>query len=304
MGHLPPAGAMMTHLPFLAESSFFVNETALLRTAAFFVGAVLIVAGAKWVRDRLALRRGHRLGAAVSDQDNTPVAVETGGFVLAMVIGLLGSIVVYPGAWWEQALDLVGTGALVLLVMLFNDQIVTRFVLGGLDCNRAVVEDRNLAVAIVRASGNVGAAFAMRGALGHESEIWERLIWVVIGQVALVLLSRAYQWLTPYDDVAEVRHKNTAAALPMGGILVAVGVIVGAALQGEGAGWGEDLLSLGLDLAVSAVLVFVLRWAGDRLLLPGSTFHEEIARDKNAGAGFIEATTYVSGALAVAYFLN
>lgn len=274
------------------------------RTAAFFVGSVAIVALAKWLRDKIAARRGHSLTELIAERDNAPVAIEMSGFVLAMVLGLLGALHVQGVAWWEQALDLVGTGAIVMLVLLFNDQVISRLVLRGIDCNRAVADDHNMAVAIVRAAGNVATALQVTSALGHDSPLWERLIWVVIGQVALVLLSLLYQRLTPYDDVAEVRRKNIAAALPMAGILLAAGIVVQAALAGEGGGWGADLLSLGIDLVVSAVLVWVLRWAGDKLLLPGSNFHDEIARDMNAGAGFIEATTYLSAALAAAYFLN
>lgn len=276
----------------------------LARTAAFFVGSVAIVALAKWLRDRIAARRGHRLSELVADRDNTPVAIEMSGFVLAMVLGLLGALLVQGVTWWEQGLDLVGTGAIVMLVLLFNDQVISRLVLRGIDCNRAVADDHNLAVAIVRAAGNVATALQLTSALRHDSPLWERLIWVVIGQAALVLLSLLYQRLTAYDDVAEVRRNNVAAALPMAGILLAAGILVQAALAGEGQGWAADLGSLGIDLVVSAVLVWVLRWAGDKLLLPGSNFHDEIARDQNAGAGFIEATTYLSAALAAAYFLN
>lgn len=295
---------MSNTLASVTASGLSLDPLELARTAAFFVGSVLIVAFAKWLRDKIAARRGHRLSELVADRDNTPVAVEMAGFVLAMVLGLLGALQVQGVAWWEQALDLVGTGAIVMLVLLLNDQVISRLVLRGLDCNRAVAEDHNLAVAIVRAAGNVATALQLGSALGHDSPLWQRLIWVIIGQLALVLLSLLYQRLTPYDDVAEVRRKNVAAALPMAGILLSAGLVVQAALVGEGGDWGSDLLSLGIDLVVSAVLVFVLRWAGDKLLLPGSSFHDEIARDMNAGAGFIEATTYVSAALAAAYFLN
>lgn len=274
------------------------------RTAAVFLGCVVIIGFAKWLRDLIATRRGHSLSALIVDGDNTPVAVEMAGFVLAMTVGLLGALAVGEGAWWEQALDVLGTGAIVMLVLLLNDQVISRLVLRGLDCNRAVVHDHNLAVAIVRAGGNIATALALRTSLGHDSPLWERLIWVVIGQLALVLLSLLYQRLTPYDDVAEVRQKNVAAAWPMAGILIAAGIVVSAALAGEGGGWGADLLSVAIDLTISAVLVFILRWGGDKLLLRGSSFADEIARDKNTGAGFIEAVTYVSAALAATHFLN
>lgn len=293
-----------TFIATVNESGFLVDPSALLRTGAFFVGAVLLVAGAKWLRESLARRRGHHLSQLVAKRDNVPVAIEMASFVLAMTIGLLGSLVVQGESWWEQALELVGTAAIVCLTLLFNDQVVSRLVLKGIECNRAVADEHNLAVAIVRASGNVATAFVTRAALGHDSDLLERVVWLLIGQAALVLMSLGYQKLTPYDDVAEVRQKNVAAALPMAGILLAVGIIVEAAVSGEGAGWGADLLQLGVDLVISAVLVFALRWAGDKLLLADSTFKEEIVRDKNPGAGFIEGVTYVAGALAVAYFLN
>lgn len=294
-----------THFGLLGQAADSQFDFATLgRTAAYFVGVLALVAVAKLVRDAIALRRGQRLSALVADHNNTPIAVEMGGFALAMVLGLTGSLMIEPGAWWEEALSLVATAAIVFGVLLLNDQLVTRFLLGGLDCNKAVADDHNLAVAIVRAAGNVGAALALRGALGHESPLEERLVWVVIGQVAIVLMARGYQLMTPYDDAAEVRYKNVAAALPLAGMLIAVGVVVGAALTGEGHGLGQDLLAFGLDLGASAVLVIVLRWAGDALLLPGTSFATEIARDKNAGAGFIEASVYVAASVAVAFFLN
>ncbi|MFO0750947.1 MAG: DUF350 domain-containing protein [Myxococcota bacterium] len=290
-------------LSFLAAAPHRFDAATIGRTAAFFAGSLVIVVIAKMVRDQIAARRGHRLPELVAKHDNVAVAVEMAGFVLAMVLGLLDSIMVSGIAWWEQALDLLTTGAVVLAVMLLNDQITSRVVLRGIDCNLAVV-NRNLAVAIVRACANVASALVTAAALGHESPLIERVIWVLIGQLCLVILSLAYQKLTPYDDVKEVESQNVAAALPMGGILLAVGLVVAAALKGEGAGWGDDLVSLAIDLVVGAVLLFALRWAGDRFLLPGTTYKEEIARDRNAGAGLIEATSYVAGALAVAYFLS
>ncbi len=287
-----------------SASSPWLDPDKILRSAGFFVGALLLVAGAKWLRGYLAARRGHRLDVLVADKNNVAVAVEMASFVLAMVIGLLGALLLQTGTWWEQALELLGTGVIVLVVLLLNDQLTSRIILRGLDANHAVAEGDNLAVAIVRGASNVATAFPLAAALFHPTPLWERLVWVLVGQVALMLMSLGYQKLTRYDDVAELRQKNVAAALPMAGILIAVGLVVAAGLRGEGAGWASDFGSLGLDLVASGVLVLILRYAGDKLLLPGSTFHEEIARDKNAGAGFIEAMAYVSGAIAVSYFLN
>jgi len=290
--------------PPLLAADIALDGDELARTAAFFFGALALIALAKWTRDLVGRLRGHRWSTLVIERDNVAAGVELAGFLLAMVLGLLGGLVVQGDAWWEQALDLVVTGALALAFLLFNDQLVSRLVLRGIDCDAAVAEHSNLAVAIVRAAGNIGTALVVAGALGNDSALGERVLWMLIGQVALVALSLGYQALTRYDDVAEVRHKNIAAAFPMAGVLIAVGVVVQAAVAGDSAGWGADLLALALDLTLSAVLIVALRWGGARLLLPGASFHDEIARDKNAGVGLIEGAAYLAAGLTVAYFLN
>ena len=261
----------------------------------------------------------------------TAAGVEMAGFFLAMVLGLLGGLVIEGRLWWEQLQDLLVTWVVVSGVLLANDQIVSRFVLRGLDCNRAVAEQANLAVAVVRAAANVATALVLSGALHDDADIGMRFVWVLIGQAALIGLSLGYQALTRYDDVAEVRRKNVAAALPMAGVLLAVAIVVEASIRGTvfvaanalpdtdfvlpvsiyervdrvaQASFGADLAALVLELSVASVLIVALRWLGDKLLLPGASYHDEIARDKNAGVGFIEGATYVAAGIAVAYFLN
>jgi hypothetical protein len=90
----------------------------------------------------------------------------------------------------------------------------------------------------------------------------------------------------------------------LAGIQLAVGLVVEAALRGEGAGWRADLASVGIDLAIAAVVLPLLRWLGDLLLLRNTSYTHEIARDRNTGAGFVEATSYISGAWAIAYFIT
>jgi uncharacterized membrane protein YjfL (UPF0719 family) len=150
----------------------------------------------------------------------------------------------------------------------------------------------------------MATALVVRAALGHESTLQERIVWVLLGQLALVAMTRLYQRVTSYDDVAELKRRNLAAALPLAGIQLAVGLVIEASLRGEGHGWAADLSSVGIDLLISAVLLYALRWLGDLLLLHHSTFAEEIARDRNVGAGFVEGTSYIAGAWAIAYFLN
>lgn len=271
---------------------------------AYFAASVAVVAFAKWTRDLWALRRGFRLKAAIAEDDNAAVAVEQSAFVLATVIGLLGALRIPDADWLEQAGEFAATALIVLASLLFSERVTARWTLRGLDLDREVNAKGNTAVAVVRGGGVVATALVVRAALGHDSLLWERLVWVAIGQAALLLLTLLYQRLTPYDDVAETAHRNLAAALPLAGIQLAVGLVVEAALRGEGSGWGADLASVGIDLAIAAVVLPLLRWLGDLLLLQNTSYTQEIAKDRNAGAGFVEATSYISGAWAIAYFIS
>lgn len=275
-----------------------------LTSAAYFAGSIGAVAIAKLSRDLLASRKGHRLSAALALEDNTAVAIEQSIFVLSMVIGLLGSIVVAAEAWYEQAADFAITASLVLAALTLAERGTAGWILPGVDLDDQVNRHGNAAVAVARAAGIMATALVVRAALGHESTLQERIVWVLLGQLALVAMTRLYQRVTSYDDVAELKRRNLAAALPLAGIQLAVGLVIEASLRGEGHGWAADLSSVGIDLLISAVLLYALRWLGDLLLLHHSTFAEEIARDRNIGAGFVEGTSYIAGAWAIAYFLN
>lgn len=271
---------------------------------AYFVAALLAVAAGKLARDGLALRRGRDLNALIANDDNTAVAIEQSAFFVATVIGILGAIVAAGETAADLALDFLITAGYVIGSLLLCERVTLRWVLPKLDADAQVNDRGNVAVAIARSGGLIATAFVVRAALHNDADLGERVAWIVIGQAALVGMTLLYQRLTPYDDVKELASRNVAAALPLFGLQVALGWVVEAALKGQSDGWGADLTTLAVDLLVAAVLLPVLRWLGDLLLLRGSTYAEEIARDRNAGAGVIEASSYLAGGFAVAYFLT
>ncbi len=272
--------------------------------AAYFGLSVGVVAVGKLGRDLFALRAGRRLGHALASEDNVAVAVEQSLFVLATVVALLGSLVRGGETYVEQAADFALTSLAVLGSLWFAEQALARVILRGIDVDKEVVDRGNVAVATARAGIVFGTAMVLRGALGHDEDWLVRLGWVVVGQTALLALTWLYQRLTPYDDLKQLAHRNLAAALPLAGIAVAAGQVVNAALNGHGETIVADLVHMAIALGIATVMLAVLRWLGDLLLLPGSTYHEEIERDRNVGAGLVEATSYIAGGFAIAYFLT
>ena len=281
-----------------------VDVLGILHTAAFLLGAMAILFAGKLARDFLAKGRGHRVGDLITLQDNPATAIEQAGFLMGAVLGLLGSLALPEASILVQAGELALTGLIVIATLLLNDQLMSRVVCRGFDNHAEVNDNHNVAVAVPRAAGAIATGLVLRAALGHDSALLDRLGWVLIGQTALVGISLLYQWRTPYDDLAEIKGKNLAAGLPMAGVLLAVAITVEAALRGEGHGWVADLQSVGLDLALSIVLLQVLRVVADAFLLPGTTLAKEIAVDRNVGAGVMELASLLVGAFMLAYFLN
>ncbi len=64
--------------------------------------------------------------------------------------------------------------------------------------------------------------------------------WGVVGAVAmalsLVVLLKVFTWLTPVDEWAELRNGNLGIAIVMGAVIIAFGLVVGAAIASSSIG--------------------------------------------------------------------
>jgi uncharacterized membrane protein YjfL (UPF0719 family) len=114
-----------------------------------------------------------------------------------------------------------------------------------------------------------------------------------------------FRYLTSYDDIAEIKNGNVAAALGFGGLLIAIGTMVGFAVSGEFTGYAAGFKGFGL--MILAVLAFypVRQIVVQGLVLgAGVKFRvgvldREVAEDRNLGAGLLEAIGYYATALIV-----
>lgn len=64
--------------------------------------------------------------------------------------------------------------------------------------------------------------------------------WGLVGAVAmalsLVVLLKVFTWLTPVDEWAELRNGNLGIAIVMGAVIIAFGLVVGAAIASSSIG--------------------------------------------------------------------
>jgi len=187
------------------------------------------------------------------------------------------------------------------MVMLFiagviNDKVVLRH----FSNHKEIVDNQNSAVAVIMAATYIGSGLIVAGGIRGSLDMVSALLSFAIGQVAFVAFGLLYQLLTKYDDEEEIsKNKNLAAGIAFAGNLLAYGMILMRGLRIDDAvveTWSlEDRTLNALYYALAGcVLLIAARVITDRAFLPGGKVSEEIVRDRNLNAGYMEAALALS----------
>jgi uncharacterized membrane protein YjfL (UPF0719 family) len=270
------------------------------------VEALVIVFVAKLARDRVLKLRGYSVNQLVVRERSLGAAISQAGYLVGILLGFLGAI-----SFASQAagyLSLVGHialfGLLAIALQLAADRISDRLIFHGLAGEG--VKDENVSHSVGKAAVSIATGLVLRGSMADPSGgVTACLAWFVVGQALMVLAVLFYCRLTPYDDLAEIKRNNLAAAFPITGILLALGLVIEAAVAAKGDGTLlETALRVGKFLGVSLVLVYVFRLAASRILLPKAKLATEIVERKSVGAGLQEGVSFLLVSLIVTFFLS
>ena len=124
----------------------------------------------------------------------------------------------------------------------------------------------------------------------------------MIAQATLHLLVLLFRRLTLYAEDQEIIGENVAAALSYAGVMLALAIIVGHAVEGDFDGWGTSMKAYAIALA-SALVLYPVRQLGVQTLLLGQRFalrggglDQLVARERNVGASAVEAVSYIAAA--------
>ncbi|MDL2260174.1 DUF350 domain-containing protein, partial [Deltaproteobacteria bacterium OttesenSCG-928-K17] len=175
---------------------------------------------------------------------------------------------------------------------------------------KEITEERNCAVACALGGALLATGLISAGAVcGEGGGLISAVIFFALGQISLAVFSYLYMRTLPFNVHDELKSGNVAAGLSFGGALVALGLIIMSSASGPQGGdalpgpdnplaansvnWAAELISFGLANAAAFVFLPVLRWIGDRLIVPGRPLSLEIKEDRNIGAGLIQATALI-----------
>ncbi len=239
----------------------------------------------------------------LTTNDNPAAGVTLAGFYVGLFLAVSG---ILAGPSHTLASDLLygaihGAAAIACLVL---SAAIWRPIL-QVDFRKDILQGRNLGAGVVAASALVATGLIYRGALGGQSgNAASVAVFFAIGEGALFLAFLLYEWITPYDVYEEIGSKgNTAAAMACSGAILAAGLIVGNAVEGELTTWKDSILESLLYMLPLLALPLVRLLVVNGLLLGFRNVNREVVEDRNAAAGLVEGAAYVGIALFALHLL-
>jgi len=293
-----------------------MNNAAPAELALFVVASLVIFAGLA----RVALHYFLHVNVAekIGEEHNAALGLEYAGYFLGVLL-IAGSVldalpdVASPGGdaggmfstgFWSNALQAGAYGVFGIIALALFGRLGFRFLLRT--NITAGVRANNTAAGIVAAGGHISAAVVIAGVLSGDSaggDFSVAGIFLLIGIAALWGITYIHRFVTRYDDAREIINGNVAAALSYAGMMVAVGMIVGHAVNGDFSDYATSLALCGKALLWIFILYPVRQFIvqgillGDGFRLYGGRLDDEISRDGNVGAGAVEAAAFIAAAL-------
>ena len=254
---------------------------------------------------RKLFRRRMELNLELFVKDNPAVAIALVGYYFGIVIALGGILDKTMSILPEKLLNLASYGCLVILLMLAGAWVGDRLILKHFDCDREIIQERNIGAAFVEAGNHIANGLILNASLGGEGgNLLVGFACWLIGLGVLVLASAVYPRFAKYNVFREIEKRNNpAAGIACAGLLVATGNIVRIAFAPEFQDCVSSFRVYGLNLLFCLALLVAIRWFADLILVPGVKISDEIVNQEvpNLGAGLIEAFAYIAASFLIAW---
>ena len=252
------------------------------------------------------------------DNGNLAVGLRRGGLYLGVALGLTGALDGSSSGFFLDLVHLILDG-FIIIGLLFSTRFINDFVMLGhvsndQECIRKfTLEDGrtvtgNTAVGLVEAGMYLATGFILKGSLSGGGgtflqSIASALLFFILGQAALLLFGFFYELVTPFNVRDEIKKNNPAAGLGLGGILVALGIILMSSVSGPFTGWANDLTGFLVYTGYGIVMLLVFRAVIDRVLLPTTNLAIEIREDRNVAALVVVESAIAAVAMIIAFSL-
>jgi len=248
------------------------------------------------------LHRNYNLTEELVEKDNPAIALATAGYYLGLILCIGGALVGPSHGILEDIIDLFVYGLLGIILLNLSWFICDKLILYKFKTADELIRDQNQGTGAVSFAASIASGLVIFGSIsGEGGNIWTAVAFWTMGQILLILAGLIYNFITPYDIHKEIENDNVAAGVSFAGALIAMGIIVGLAAEGDFDSWSEDFSKF-VYISISGLVILpFIRLLTDKVLLPGVRLSDEIAEQEkpNLGAAYIEAFSYITAGLVI-----
>ena len=250
------------------------------------------------------------------DDGNVAVGLRRGGLYLGIAIALSGAMGGSSSGFFLDVIQLLIDG-LIITGFMFSSRFVNDFfMLGHINNDEECVKIfqqpdgrevvGNTAVGMVEAGMYIATGFILNGSFSGSGGtffqgIVSAVLFFVVGQITLLLFGLLYELITPFNVRNEIKNNNLAAGIGLGGILIALGIILMSSISGPFTGWANDLAGFGIYSFFGIVMLLIFRIVIDRLLLPTTDIATEVKEDRNVAALIVVVSVINAVAIIIAF---
>ncbi len=250
------------------------------------------------------------------DDGNVAVGLRRAGLYLGIAIALSGAMDGSSKGFFLDLIQLLIDG-LIITGFMFSSRFINDFMmLGNLNNDEECIKtfkqpDKgetvgNTAVGMVEAGMYIATGFILNGSISGTGGtfiqgIVSAVLFFIVGQLTLLIFGFLYELVTPFNVRNEIKKNNLAAGIGLGGILIALGIILMSSISGPFNGWTNDLASFGIYAVYGIVMLLIFRTVVDKLLLPTTNIATEVTEDQNVAALVVVESAINAVAIIVAF---
>jgi uncharacterized membrane protein YjfL (UPF0719 family) len=250
------------------------------------------------------------------DDGNIAVGLRRAGLYLGIAIALSGAMEGNSKGFFLDTVQLFIDGIIITGFMFSSRFINDSIMLGNINNDKECIKNfqqpdgnevtGNTAVGMVEAGMYIATGFILNGSLSGGGGtfiqgITSAVLFFIVGQITLLIFGLLYELITPFNVREEIKKNNLAAGIGLGGILIALGIILKASISGPFTGWSNDLASFGIYAAFGIIMLLIFRKVADLLLLPTTDIATEVKEDKNVAALIVVQSAINAIAIIIAF---
>lgn len=256
------------------------------------------------------LHKSINIKTELVEKDNLAFSLAHVGYFIGLLIAIGSAIVGPSNGLLNDIIDISVYGLLAIVLLNISVFFTDKILLNKFSVQKEIIEDRNAGTGIIEGAVSIASGLIIFGAVSGESDslvsgLSSAVAFWAIGQLVLIVASRIYNLITPYDVHEHIEKDNVAVGIGYAGALVAIANLIRFGLMGDFIDWGTSLTLAGIEVAAGFLMLPVMRLLTDKILLPGEKLTDEIINQENPniGAAIIEAFAYIGGSVLITWCL-